>query len=158
MPSESWLPVIGYEENYEVSSLGRVRRIKSGKIIKAFPNWSGYLRTGLYKDKHTRVNETIHRLVAKSFLPNPDNLPQVNHMDRDKSNNSIDNLEWCTQSHNISHAMSTPFKVISPEDKIYEITNNLKFEREYGLCNASLSKLRLGKLKTYHGWRVYNEL
>ena len=107
---EEWKSIPGYEGLYEVSNLGRVRSVEKcdrfnrkilSKILK--PNYvSGYLRVGMYKNK-TFKYYLIHRLVAQAFLPNPDNLPQVNHKDEDKSNNRVDNLEWCDRSYNMNY-------------------------------------------------------
>ena len=107
---EEWKSIPGYEGLYEVSNLGRVRSVERcdrfnrkivSKILK--PNYvSGYLRVGMYKNK-TFKYYLIHRLVAQAFLPNPDNLPQVNHKDEDKSNNRVDNLEWCDRSYNMNY-------------------------------------------------------
>lgn len=105
---EEWRPVIGYEGLYEVSSYGRVRsvdryvktcygsyRLHKGKVLSPGIRPDGYLVVSL-QYKMFRV----HRIVAEAFLPNPDNLPQVNHKDEDKSNNRVDNLEWCDSKYN----------------------------------------------------------
>ena len=107
---EEWKSIPGYEGLYEVSNLGRVRSVERcdrfnrkivSKILK--PNYvSGYLRVGMYKNK-TFKYYLIHRLVAQAFLPNPDNLPEVNHKDEDKSNNKVNNLEWCDRSYNMNY-------------------------------------------------------
>lgn len=113
--TEIWLPIENYENLYEVSNLGRVRRIESvvtntngirrkfpGKILKPVANSSGYLFVKLSKNGISRVF-LIHRLVASAFIPNPNNLPQVNHKDENKLNNTIFNLEWCSAKENINY-------------------------------------------------------
>lgn len=106
---EIWKPIEGYEGLYEVSTLGRVRSLgrvaKNGTyfppiILKLKPNQRGYVQIRLHNDGEFK-RMLVHRLVAEAFIPNPDNLPVVNHKDRNPSNNNVSNLEWCTQSHNV---------------------------------------------------------
>lgn len=113
---EIWRDVVGYEGCYRVSNLGRVKscfRSRRGKnntvsyvyekIKQLTTDIDGYLLVSLYNDTASQVVR-VHRLVAQAFLPNPDNLPQVNHKDGDKFNNSVTNLEWCTNQDNIDHS------------------------------------------------------
>ena len=94
---EEFRDVPGYEGTYEVSNLGRVRR--NGKILKPLKHRDGYLHVDLYKNGIRRKG-FIHRLVGLAFIPNPDNLPCINHKDEDKTNNTVNNLEWCTREYN----------------------------------------------------------
>lgn len=100
---ESWRPVIGhegrYEGRYEVSNSGRVRSLLTDKILKQGKNNPGYLVVGC-STKSRSGNKSVHRLVAESFIPDPLNLPQVNHIDGNKGNDIASNLEWCTSSCN----------------------------------------------------------
>jgi hypothetical protein len=104
---EEWRPVVGFEGRYQVSNLGRVKSIniantrKSG-ILKSEKSRDGYYQVTLTINGN-RLHTGVHRLVAMAFIPNPDNLPQVNHIDEDKTNNCADNLEWCTQHYNICY-------------------------------------------------------
>ena len=111
MTEEIWRPVVGYEGLYEVSSYGRVRSLdryinnnsfRKGKILKFSTNRRGYLKAHLSLNNKVKTY-LVHRIVAISFIPNPDNLPEVNHKDEDKTNNSVDNLEWCNRSYNINY-------------------------------------------------------
>lgn len=105
---ENWLPIIGYEGRYEVSNKGRVKTLLKNnsktEILKPSNHIQGYLRVGLRKDGISKII-SIHRLVASAFIPNPEDKPQVNHIDGIKSNNKIENLEWCTQKENAAHAV-----------------------------------------------------
>ena len=96
---------MGY--NYEVSSLGRVRSLgfdiyHPSKIITPHINNKGYFYVGLYKNKK-QTKKLVHRLVAIAFIPNPDNLPCINHKDCNPQNNCVDNLEWVTHQQNMSY-------------------------------------------------------
>lgn len=94
--------------NYMVSNYGNVRGNHSGVILKPCYNESRYCKVSLHKPKPKQghVNRFIHRLVAKTFIENPNNYKQVNHIDGDKSNNKISNLEWCTYEQNKLHAVN----------------------------------------------------
>lgn len=110
---EIWKRVQEYPR-YEVSNLGRIRAIyirgiKRNKILKPKLTKKGYLEISLYRErKHKSFR--LHRLVAQSFIPNPNNLPQVNHKNGNKLDNRAENLEWCTCSENVTHAFRTGLK------------------------------------------------
>ncbi len=97
MMEEEWRDVDGYD--YEVSSMGRVRRKGKEVCLKPLSARGGYCRIYLYAGPE-RQRFLIHRLVAMAFLPNPDNLPQVDHINNIKDDNRLDNLRWCTPSQN----------------------------------------------------------
>jgi len=96
---EIWKEIPWYEWLYQVSNLGNVKSLKfwKEKLLSSFIN-KKYLTVNL-----NRKQKAIHRLVAITFIPNPENKPQVNHIDWNKLNNCVDNLEWCTQSENIQY-------------------------------------------------------
>ena len=101
---EEWRPLIGYEGLYEVSNRGNMKSLnyrRTGKegILKAVKDKDGYLRVQLWKDGKRKMY-AVHRLVAQAFLPNPNNLPIINHKDENKQNNKVENLEWCSISYN----------------------------------------------------------
>lgn len=118
---EVWKDVIGFEGYYQVSNLGRVKRIKSEKGAQtektlkeySYPS-TGYFQVNLSKDSKV-THCYIHRLVAEAFILNPENKPQVNHIDGNKHNNNIDNLEWVTNQENSVHAYDMGLKIITPE-------------------------------------------
>lgn len=101
---EEWKDIIDYEGMYQVSSEGRVKSLKYGKerILKPASETGGYLQITLLKNgksKHYR----IHRLVANAFIPNIENKPEINHIDEDKTNNNVMNLEWSTREENCNY-------------------------------------------------------
>lgn len=111
-----WRRIKGYSGIYKVSNDGLVKsidhfvnskngfkRIQYGRILKQSKSRKGYMMVSLVNDKK-KFHASAHRLVALAFIPNPLNLPQVNHKDGDKSNNHVDNLEWVTGSENVKHA------------------------------------------------------
>ena len=102
--TEVWKEVDGYNGRYEISNLGRLRSFaqdsKNGKIKTGNKETKGYLAVVLYDSEGNKKCYKMHRLVANAFIDNPDNLPQVNHKDENKENNSVDNLEWCTNDYN----------------------------------------------------------
>lgn len=105
---EIWKPITDYENLYEVSNIGRVKSLNYNhtgeeKLLKQKTNKkNGYHTVVLYKYGKTEY-PSVHRLVAQAFIPNPDNLPQVNHKDENTENNCVDNLEWCTAKYNLEY-------------------------------------------------------
>lgn len=109
-----WKPVAGYEGYYEVSDAGDVRsidrivkkwdgeKLSRGRVLAPSVNLQGYLFVELFRDGIGKP-KTIHRIVAEAFIPNPTNLPQINHRDEDKRNNRVENLEWCDGAYNIRY-------------------------------------------------------
>lgn len=110
---EVWKPVVGFEEYYEVSNLGRIRsldreiysekgsfmRFYRGRILKLTDKGNGYLVVNLGRGNRRHV----HRVVAEAFLPNNFNLPYINHKDENPKNNEVSNLEWCTAKYNSNY-------------------------------------------------------
>jgi hypothetical protein len=105
---EEWRKIEGFP-SYTVSNLGRVRSIKREQavILKVFKNNYGYLQVCLYNENNKKCGRYIHRLVASAFISNYENKPEVNHIDGNKANNSVNNLEWNTDSENKKHAYTT---------------------------------------------------
>ena len=98
-----WKTIEGTNGEYQVSDTGLVKTTKTGRILKPTVSSHGYERVCLFKmDRERRYR--VHRLVAMAFIPNPDNLPQVNHIDGNKRNNHVSNLEWVTNEQNSHHA------------------------------------------------------
>lgn len=115
--SECWWDIDEYGGKYQVSSFGRIKsfanngkkRSEQGKIMNDYLTDRGYVRVTL-RDGVTTKYLRVHRLVAFAFLDNPYNYTELNHIDGDKTNNHVDNLEWCTRSENLLHAYRTGLK------------------------------------------------
>ena len=128
-----WVDIVGYENEYQVNQFGQIRTLKNSPKCKKFdllkPQTSkknGYVYQMLYKKGKQKLLR-VHRIVAMAFLPNPNNLPQVNHKDGDKQNNKVDNLEWCMQSDNMLHAYKNGLQTPSEKQRQAIInTNKLK--------------------------------
>ena len=100
---EVWKPVYGFERLYEVSNKGNVKSLyRYKKRLVPFKQKNGYLSITIYKDGKEYF-KLVHRLVALSFIPNPSNKKQVNHIDENKTNNCVDNLEWMTPKENMNY-------------------------------------------------------
>lgn len=100
---EIWKDIKDYEGLYEVSNLGNVKSLRTNKILKPNKGSNGYLLVHLYNNGIRSKHILIHRLVAETFIPNPNNYQQVNHKDENIINNSIDNLEWCDSKYNANY-------------------------------------------------------
>ena len=102
MIDEDWKDIKGYEGLYQVSNLGRVMTVKSKRLRKINMTHDGYCKINLSSNGESHWFR-VHRLVAQAFIPNPEHKPEVNHIDEDKTNNNVDNLEWVTRKENANH-------------------------------------------------------
>jgi hypothetical protein len=125
--SEIWKPIKDYEGLYEVSNMGRVRslnhyvidkqnakRFFKGKVLRIYQNEYGYCFVRLVNNSGVK-NIRVHRLVAEAFIPNPDNLPEVNHKSEIKTQNNVENLEWCDHKYNMAYSHNSgkiPKKIV----------------------------------------------
>lgn len=169
---EIWKNIRDYEGLYQVSNLGRVKSLgnnktKKEKIMKPSVNKSGYLLICLSKNGYIK-NYLVHRLVAQAFIPNPYDLPQVNHKDEDKTNNVVSNLEWCDQKYNNNYGTrlervaekTTNGKKSKPVLKIDPISNEIvaefpsimEVQRQLGIKHSHISECCNGKRNTAVGF------
>lgn len=184
--SEVWKDVAEYEGFYKVSDKGNIYSVerrdsrgyrRGGRMLKPKCDGKGYPQVNLYKNGKSKTT-TVHRLVAEAFLPNPESLPQVNHIDEVKDNNNVENLEWCDSKDNNNHGtrsersgQARSKKVRAVNIKTGEVlTFNSTMEAERngyshggvaaacrGTYNANTGKLVGGDGRAYRGFRWYYE-
>lgn len=130
---EIWKDIDNFENIYQISNLGRIKNLKFNRILKSVlsKHPKPYPTIGLYK-KNARKYTNLHVLIAKAFIPNPHNKPFVNHIDGDKTNNKLENLEWVTCKENIDHAYAIGLCDNIPERRmlaaIKRLNNNHNFQ------------------------------
>lgn len=166
---ETWKAIEGYEGLYEVSNLGRVKSLSRLRVkehlLSQFKNHEGYKRVNLWKNNSSK-KYSVHRLVAEAFIPNPESKPQVNHIDENKQNNSVENLEWVTAIENHNHgtlnarisksltnnprksksvsAFDDEGNLICTYPSIYEAS------RQMGVCASSITSCIKGRNRMKH--------
>ena len=152
---EEWRDIKGYEGRYQVSSFGRIKSlIRGGKILSTRINEHGYEKISLNNNYGTRKTFSVHRLVAEAFIDNPNNYPQVNHKDENKTNNIVENLEWCTGKYNSNYGTGKIRSGIKQGKKIICIDTGQEFDRireaarVYGICHNNIVECLKGKRKT----------
>lgn len=144
---------------YEVNNIGEVRRKDTHRIRKPIRIKNGYM-TIMLTDNGKHELEYIHRAVAKAFIENTNNYPQVNHLDKNRENNSVENLEWCTATRNVQHSKG---KRIAQYDAngnyICSFVGSREAERQMGVSHGNIDKAANKKYKTAYGyiWRYENE-
>lgn len=144
---EKWKDVNGYEGLYQVSNNGRVKRIKSGRIL-SHNICAGYSRVILSKNNKQSAF-LVHRLVAIAFIPNEYDFPCINHKDENKQNNNMNNLEWCTHKYNSNYGTLTKRIALAREIPVVQKTmggdiikvykSRMQAERETGITHSNIS-------------------
>ena len=154
----------GFEGLYAITSCGKVWSYRNKKCLKPYKQSKGYLAVSLYKDG-TQKKYNIHRLVAEAYLPNPNNLPQVNHKDENKTHNYINNLEWCDNTYNVNYGTRNKRVGRARSKTVICVETNIVYysptevEQTLGIDASSIHKCCKGKRHTaggYH-WRYDNE-
>lgn len=168
---EEWRDIVGFEGFYKISNYGRVVSLERRVVTKRNyvyhykkkmmrPHFDEeyvkvQLRTSLGKSKGYR----LHRLIAEAFIPNPENLPQVNHVNGNKSDNRIENLEWCTHQHNVDHAIITGLKEIATRRHVTEEqVRQVRVELNNGLTypqivkKLNITEAIIGNIKRGNSW------
>jgi len=148
-------------DKIEVSSLGRVRSVK-GHYYTSRPDKGGYLRVG-FRINGKKVNKSIHRLVAETFVHNPNGFPMVNHKDCNRKNNNAENLEWCTSKYNrqyqenFGEAAGIPVFAISlSKFKVSHFCSQHEASRMLGVFHPNINAVVKGKLNQSHGYWFVN--
>ena len=154
---EVWKDIEGYEGLYQVSSWGRVKNSRSGTVLKGGETRNGYLQVDLSKYGKRKLYY-VHRLVVQSFIPNPEDKPEVNHIDENNQNNRVENLEWCTRTENLNYGTRTlrmsktqsiPIICIETGIEYYGIS---ECAREMGLHQQHITSVLKGRRKTTGGF------
>lgn len=153
---ETFKHIEGYIGNYEVSNKGTIKNANRDRVLKPWDNGNGYLYIKLGR---RTTNVAIHRLVAKAFIPNPDNLKEVDHIDGNKYNNCVDNLRWVNRSDNAYHLWTLKdekrdisYSFISPNGELFEVKNLTRFCKEQNLGRTYIRNVYQGKRPSYKGW------
>ena len=140
---EIWKTIQDYGGLYQVSNTGKVRDLKN-HIKSVYKNNKGYTCLSLYYNGKT-YHPTVHRLVAKVFIPNPSNYEQVNHKDCNKENNSAENLEWCNQRYNYDEGMKT-FQYSKNEEHYFAKLKNSDIPIIYELYKLGFTRATVAKI------------
>jgi len=186
MTKEEWRDIAGYEGRYQVSNMGRVKSLertvvgKNGsqrtireRILKPDTTHDDYLQVKLYKGCGKKKIFKVHRLVCEAFHENPENKPCVNHIDENKANNAVSNLEWCTVKENNNHgtrntragkaiakALNKQVGQYTRDGKLIKVwQSTMEVERQLGFANGAISAVARGERKTAYGyvWKYIDE-
>lgn len=158
---EIWKDIKGYEGLYQISSLGNVKslnyhRERREKLLNQELDIHGYYKITLWKN-NVYKKYSIHKLVAEAFIPNPNNCQYINHKNEIKTDNKIENLEWCTAKYNVNYSKRKLCKPILQYDLddnfIKEWESAMEIERSLGFNNSQINKCCKGFYEKAHGYK-----
>ena len=177
---EVWKGIVGYEGYYQVSNHGRVHSLDRfvprktgtvqkvhGRILKLTEDKDGYLQVSLWK-RNKMKKAKVHRLVGETFIPNPDNLPEINHINEVKDDNRVRNLEWCTRKENINHGTRSE-QVVKTRGKPVmgtclktgkeTVFKSMREAGRFGFHPSAIKKVCIGKQEAHkgHSWEFMKE-
>lgn len=161
--NEKWVWINGYENRYQVSNLGRIKSFgRNTPLIMKLKDIRGYKNVILFNGIYKKTKQ-VHRLVAQSFIPNPFNLPEVNHINGNKADNCVTNLEWISKSDNIKHAWKNGLKNQDGENNpncvlTDDIVRNILLKGKYGTYTQmskdyGISRSTLEHILKRHTWK-----
>lgn len=160
---ESFRDIIGYESHYEISNLGRVRNKRTGRFIVTKQGKLGYPKVNLWKSNKYKTI-LIHRLIGIHFIPNPLNYKEINHIDGNRTNNSIENLEWVSRKQNCIHAVETGLVPLGQARRnskltnaqameIYKLSHSGTMKRQEIANMFQISTTQVSQIKNKREWR-----
>ena len=168
---EEWRPVPGYEGLYEASNTGKVASLNyngtgARQELKPIKTHHGYLNVRLYRNGKWEVIR-LHRVIAETFIPNEENLPEINHIDENPANNAVDNLEWCTHRYNCNYGgrierqrkamingkCSKAVIATLPDGSVERYPSQAEASRQLKCSQGRISDACKGIIKTYHHGR-----
>ena len=154
---KDFVPIKGFESEYKINRKGQILSLLTDQYASVSVDSKGYLKVTLHKDGHAHTKR-VHILVAEAFIPNPDNLPVVNHIDGNKQNPAVTNLEWTTFSENTQHAHRTGLikktsnkAVIRSDSTVYATVTQAALENN--VCKSAISKALHDPRRTINGYK-----
>ena len=154
------IPIDGFGDDYQINNLGEIRSIKTGHYRKLKPKFNrhtGYLYVNIW-NKGASITRSVHRLVALAFLPNPGNLPEINHINEDKTDNRVENLEWVTAHDNNMHSRHKRYKPVelrTPEGELLAtFVSGAAMAEVLGMDKSAISSVARGDRPSCHGFTI----
>lgn len=165
---EEWRDIPGFDGDYQVSSLGRVRSLKrnpEGRILKSHIDRYGYSQITLLVAPNKLKTFTVHKLVALAFIEKLNDKNEIDHIDMNKQNNAVENLRWCDRNENMKYTVdagiwknrSMRVKAVSPDGEVYRFESQHEAGRFIGIGQSLIWRCIMKKQDSSHGWHFYKE-